>query len=54
MENNREMLHKMIDSITNQGTLDYLATFVKLFLERWGKDYQKEIIPKYKKEETES
>lgn len=36
MEDNRAMLHKLIDSITSSGTLEYLATFVRLFLEKWG------------------
>nr|DAQ23282.1 MAG TPA: hypothetical protein [Bacteriophage sp.] len=36
MEENRAILHKLIDSITSGGTLEYLATFVRLFLEKWG------------------
>lgn len=36
MEENRKKLHKMIDCISDGGTLEYLATFVALFLEKWG------------------
>lgn len=27
---------QMIESIKNDGTLEYLHTFIKLFLEKWG------------------
>ena len=27
---------KMIKNINNSGTLEYLYTFIKLFLEKWG------------------
>ena len=36
MEENRMSLHKMIDEISNSGTLEYLVTFVSLFLQKWG------------------
>ena len=36
MEENRMSLHKMIDRISNSGTLEYLVTFVSLFLQKWG------------------
>ena len=36
MNENKQKLHEMIDSITKEGTLAYLARFVELFLEKWG------------------
>lgn len=36
MEENRMSLHKMIDGISNSGMLEYLVTFVSLFLHKWG------------------
>lgn len=36
MEQNRNTLHRMIDSISSEGTLEYLVTFIALFLEKWG------------------
>lgn len=33
---NKEELIKMILEIKNEGTLEYLHEFVKLFLEKWG------------------
>lgn len=27
---------EMVEKIKNPGTLEYLYTFIKLFLERWG------------------
>ena len=27
---------KMIERVNNNGTLEYLHTFIKLFLEKWG------------------
>lgn len=27
---------KMINGITKEGTLEYLYTFLKLFIEKWG------------------
>lgn len=27
---------QMIENINNNGTLEYLHTFIKLFLEKWG------------------
>lgn len=32
----KEELIKMINKIENAGTLEYLHTFIKLFLEKWG------------------
>jgi hypothetical protein len=32
----KEELIKMINKIENAGTLEYLHTFIKRFLERWG------------------
>ncbi len=36
-EDYRKMIMEMIEKIENAGTLEYLHTFIKLFLERWGK-----------------
>ena len=36
-EDYRKMIIEMIEKIENAGTLSYLHTFIKLFLERWGK-----------------
>lgn len=33
---NKEKLHAMIDSITSDGTVECLETFIRLFLEKWG------------------
>lgn len=33
----RERIIEMVKKIDNAGTLEYLHTFIKLFLERWGK-----------------
>ncbi len=32
----KEEIKKLIDGINNVGTLEYLYTFIKLFLEKWG------------------
>lgn len=40
MEENRKKLHALIDSIADNGTLEYLVTFVSLFLEKWGTRYE--------------
>lgn len=32
----REMIIEMVNRIENTGTLEYLHTFIKLFLEKWG------------------
>ena len=32
----REQIIQMINSTKNAGTLEYLCTFIKLFLEKWG------------------
>lgn len=36
MMENKQRLHALIDSITDSGTLEYLVTFITLFLEKWG------------------
>ncbi len=33
---NKQKLHAMIDSISNEGIAEYLETFIRLFLEKWG------------------
>ena len=33
----RQRIIEMVSKIDNAGTLEYLHTFIKLFLERWGK-----------------
>lgn len=32
----RQKIIEMINKIDNLGTLEYLYTFIKLFLEKWG------------------
>lgn len=32
----KQKLHKMIDDISDTGALAYLATFIELWLEKWG------------------
>lgn len=32
---NRQKLHQMIDSISGEGTLAYLETFIRLFIEKF-------------------
>lgn len=32
----KEKIIEMVKKISNQGTLEYLYTFIKLFLEKWG------------------
>lgn len=32
----KEAIIHMINGIENAGTLEYLHTFIKLFLEKWG------------------
>ena len=32
----KEEIKKMLDSLNNAGTLEYLYTFIKLFVEKWG------------------
>ena len=34
--NYKEEIKKKIDSLSNAGTLEYLYTFLKLFIENWG------------------
>lgn len=36
MEESRTKLHGLIDTIEYVGTMEYLAKFVELFLEKWG------------------
>lgn len=36
MEENKEKLHKMIDEIISADIAEYLETFIRLYLERWG------------------
>ncbi len=42
---NRQRLHQMIDSISNEGTLAYPETFIRLFIEKFvfegGKVHEK-------------
>ncbi len=33
---NKAKLHALIDSITDDGILEYLTKFISLFLEKWG------------------
>jgi len=35
MNENKQKLHDMIDSITSEGTAAYLETFIRRFLEKW-------------------
>ncbi len=32
----QELIIEMICKVNNVGTLEYLCTFIKLFLEKWG------------------
>ena len=32
----KELIIEMVEKIENQDTLEYLCTFIKLFLEKWG------------------
>lgn len=32
----REKIVEMVNEIENAGTLEYLYTFIKLFIEKWG------------------
>lgn len=34
--NYKKKIIEMIENINNQGTLEYLYTFIRLFLEKWG------------------
>lgn len=36
MVENKQRLHILIDSISDSGTVEYLITFITLFLEKWG------------------
>lgn len=36
MSENKMKLHNLIDSISDSGTIEYLVTFITLFLEKWG------------------
>jgi len=33
----KQRITEMINSIKDTGTLEYLYTFIRLFLEKWGK-----------------
>ena len=35
---NRKKLHQMIDSIRSEGTLEYLETFIRLFVDKFVVD----------------
>ena len=37
MEDMKAFLHKLIDGISNEGTLEYLVTFLTLYLQKLGK-----------------
>ena len=36
MSDTRKRIHEMIDGIEKRGVLEYLETFISLFLEKWG------------------
>lgn len=36
MTENKKKLHNLIDSISDSGTLEYLVTFITLFLQKCG------------------
>lgn len=36
MIENKQKLHELIDSISDSGTVEYLVTFITLFLQKWG------------------
>lgn len=36
MNENKQKLHELIDSISDNGIAEYLVTFITLFLEKWG------------------
>jgi len=36
MNENKQQLHALIDSIASEGVAEYLVTFITLFLEKWG------------------
>lgn len=36
MSENKQRLHALIDNISDNGTVEYLVTFITLFLEKWG------------------
>lgn len=36
VEKRKGQIFELIQKIENAGTLEYLHTFIKLFLERWG------------------
>lgn len=43
MSENKQKLHAMIDGISDSGIAEYLETFIRLFLEKWGgKRYERE------------
>lgn len=36
MSESKQKLHNLIDGISDSGTLEYLVTFITLFLQKWG------------------
>lgn len=36
MRENKQRLHALIDSVSDSGTVEYLLTFITLFLQKWG------------------
>lgn len=36
MNENKKKLHEMIDKITRADVAEYLETFIRLYLEKWG------------------
>ena len=36
MNENKQRLHNLIDSVSDSGTVEYLLTFITLFLQKWG------------------
>ncbi len=38
MTKKKQKLYELIDSITRENIAEYLETFVRLFLEKWGTD----------------
>lgn len=34
--NYKKKIIEMIENVNNHGTLEYLYTFIRLFLEKWG------------------
>lgn len=36
IDETQKLIIEMIGGVNNKGTLEYLYTFIKLFLEKWG------------------